>query len=111
LPAAADKSLSAVPMQVIEDIAQLSAQTNAGVVISFLLPDHFGDASQQGLGALAHRPEARPRSTTGWIAAHGKTLVAMISKDAAELFDTQTDKMLTGLSAWAVADRFAAMSR
>jgi hypothetical protein len=111
LPTAADKPLVAVPMNVMEDIAKISAQTNAAVAISFLLKDCFGDLSYQGLGALVYDPDSKPRKTTWWIAAHGKTLVAMISEDAAGLFDTQTDKMLVGLSARAVADRFAEMSR
>lgn len=109
LPTDADKPLSVVPMPLIEATAKLSAQTNVGIAISFLLKDCFGDATYLALGALAANLDRTPYHTEWRVDAKGKTLVALVSETAASLQD-ERGKVLARIPAQTVTDRLKKMS-
>jgi hypothetical protein len=109
LPTDSEKPLSMVPTQVIEALAKLSAQSNAGVAINFLLKDCFADASYLALGAQGVNVHRAPHHTEWRVAATGKTLVAIVSESDASLLD-ERGKVLKRISSQAVTERFKAMS-
>lgn len=87
LPTDTEKPLAVVPTQVIEALAKLSAKSNAGVAINFLLQDCFADSSYLALGAQGGNLDRAPYHTEWRVAAKGKTLAVIVSEREASLHD------------------------